>query len=56
MLDNRKKGREGIKRKNAPAGSTCYCPQCGTVAPHKPGTPCVDSKCPNCGAPMTRKF
>jgi transposase len=32
----------------------CVCPKCGTKAPHKPGVPCMQVKCPNCGSQMVR--
>lgn len=32
----------------------CVCPQCGTKAPHERGMPCLQHKCPQCGAPMVR--
>ncbi len=32
----------------------CFCPGCGHVEPHKPGTPCVKTPCPVCGSFMVR--
>ena len=36
------------------AGGACICPVCGTKAAHARGVPCFQSRCPQCGAPMTR--
>ncbi|GAB6036202.1 hypothetical protein JCM15519_07610 [Fundidesulfovibrio butyratiphilus] len=33
----------------------CQCPQCGRTAPHKPGSPCADMRCPDCGVAMVRQ-
>lgn len=35
-------------------GGECQCPKCGTKAPHKRGTPCVEQICPQCGSTMVR--
>ena len=35
-------------------GGECICPSCNTKAPHQRGAPCYTTKCPKCGAPMTR--
>jgi predicted Fe-Mo cluster-binding NifX family protein len=32
----------------------CFCPGCGHVETHKPGTPCVKTRCPVCGSWMVR--
>lgn len=32
--------------------STCVCPECGAKVSHPKGTPCLDLKCPKCGAAM----
>ncbi|MBA4418869.1 MAG: hypothetical protein C0392_13330 [Syntrophus sp. (in: bacteria)] len=36
------------------AGGECICPQCGTKTPHDQCVPCIQQKCPKCGALMTR--
>lgn len=35
---------------------TCICPNCERVVPHRRGLPCFQTRCPNCGAFMTRQF
>jgi hypothetical protein len=34
-------------------GGDCICPYCRERAPHQLGTPCLEQKCPKCGAAMT---
>jgi len=33
----------------------CVCPECGATATHERGTPCMEIKCPKCGAAMQPK-
>ena len=47
-------GRMGGPKAAGPAGF-CVCPKCGLRAPHERGVPCVEQKCPTCGAAMTRE-
>ena len=35
-------------------GGRCICPDCGGEAPHQPGVPCFEARCPKCGAVMRR--
>ena len=35
-------------------GGDCICTNCGERVPHQLGTPCIEQKCPKCGAAMTR--
>ena len=35
-------------------GGSCLCPACGHAVPHARGVPCVEVRCPRCGAAMTR--
>jgi hypothetical protein len=46
-------GRMGGSKAAGPGGD-CICPNCGHRLPHQIGQPCYDSKCPKCGAAMTR--
>jgi len=36
-------------------GGNCVCPSCGKTVPHQQGVPCMQMKCPACGAAMTRE-
>jgi len=36
-------------------GGTCLCLKCGARVPHRPGTPCLETKCPSCGRAMVRE-
>ncbi len=46
-----KKGRGGGLR----GGGNCVCVKCGYSAPQKAGTPCMQEKCPHCGAVLLRE-
>ena len=35
-------------------GGVCVCPQCGVQVNHVLSQPCMQTKCPSCGATMTR--
>jgi len=48
------KGRGGVGAGAGPGGD-CVCPSCGEKAAHQSGIPCLDLKCPKCGASMTRE-
>lgn len=45
-----------IKRKHemGPEGN-CICPKCDKRIPHDRGVPCMEKKCPDCGAKMVRE-
>ncbi len=55
-------GRGGIARGRgrmggpfaAGPGGECVCPICGYREPQVRGSPCINKKCPKCGAKMTR--
>jgi len=48
------RGRMGGPSAGGPGGK-CVCTACGFSTPHVPGTPCMQSKCPQCGAAMARE-
>jgi hypothetical protein len=33
----------------------CVCPKCGTTVAHRPGAPCIEERCPQCGTAMVRE-
>jgi NAD-dependent SIR2 family protein deacetylase len=37
------------------AGGHCVCPKCGYKIEHRRGVPCLEEKCPECGAKMLRE-
>ncbi len=47
-------GRMGGPNMAGPSG-TCVCPQCGYKEPHERGVPCIERRCPKCGAVMIRE-
>jgi len=36
-------------------GGQCVCTKCGRTVPHEQGKPCMEMRCPDCGAAMTRQ-
>ncbi|OPY18059.1 MAG: hypothetical protein A4E74_00854 [Syntrophus sp. PtaB.Bin075] len=55
----RGRGGRGLGRRGGPLaagpGGYCVCAQCGHKEPHQIGIPCVQQKCPKCGAAMARE-
>jgi hypothetical protein len=53
----RGRGRGGGGGGGGGMGATgfCVCPRCGQRAQHRPGTPCLDERCPSCGVAMVRE-
>lgn len=45
---------ENVSHGIGPVGS-CICPKCGYKNLHKPGIPCREEKCPQCGTRMIRE-
>lgn len=37
------------------AGGFCICLKCGHRSLHRPGAPCLDERCPECGAALVRE-
>jgi len=37
------------------SGGSCVCVACGEKVPHRPGTPCMEERCPKCGKVMFRE-
>ena len=50
MGRNKTSGKEG----SGPSGQ-CVCVKCNYTSPKKRGAPCMDEKCPHCGAVLLRK-
>jgi len=51
------RGRRFVGRGQGLGGSAdCVCPKCGEKVPHQRGTPCLQTKCPKCEAPMRGVF
>jgi predicted Fe-Mo cluster-binding NifX family protein len=50
-------GRSGRTADSGPVTNfgTCVCPQCGHQEPHERSVPCMQKKCAQCGAVMTRQ-
>ncbi|HDQ44124.1 MAG TPA: hypothetical protein ENN17_01330 [bacterium] len=46
-------GGGGQRSGSGPEG-LCVCPACGARTAHRPGTPCTQVTCPDCGRPMIR--
>lgn len=42
----------GVGRRGIGGVAACVCPSCGHSQPHVRGVPCVQVKCPKCGALM----
>ncbi len=51
----RRQGQGGRGGRRPGPGGFCVCPQCGQTEAHQQGVPCMDHKCPSCGATMTRQ-
>ncbi|HDH57065.1 MAG: ferredoxin [Deltaproteobacteria bacterium] len=37
------------------SGGNCICVKCNYKIPHRPGIPCREEKCPQCGGKMVRE-
>lgn len=37
------------------SGGFCVCARCGYRTAHTPGVPCMDQRCPDCGAALVRE-
>ena len=37
------------------AAGFCVCPKCGRRAPHEPGVPCMEVRCPDCSVALIRE-
>ncbi len=36
-------------------GGFCVCAKCGQRFPHRPGVPCLEERCPDCGVALVRE-
>jgi len=43
------------RRHDMGPGGNCICPKCNKEVPHQKGTPCMELRCPACGAKMLRE-
>lgn len=48
-------GRGGGGGAGMGAMGSCVCPKCGKTFPHRPGVPCMEQRCPNCGVVLLRE-
>ncbi len=48
-------GRGRLKGGGMGAAGICVCVKCGQRLPHRPGEPCMDQRCPECGAALVRE-
>ena len=48
------RGRGRMGGQAAGPSGECVCPKCGNRVPHERGVPCYRTRCPECGAGMTR--
>lgn len=46
---------EKMSRRGMGPSGFCICPKCGYRKPHRAGVPCMEEKCPNCGARLVRE-
>jgi hypothetical protein len=37
------------------ASGNCICPKCERRTPHRPGAPCIEERCPECGVALVRE-
>jgi len=37
------------------AGGSCICPKCGMRVSHRPGVPCMEERCTECGVALIRE-
>ena len=45
----------GIHKRGGGPSRNCICLKCGATAPHQAGTPCMQTKCPQCRGTMVRE-
>jgi len=43
------------ERQGLGARGNCICLKCGTKIPHHRGIPCLEERCPKCGAALVRE-
>jgi len=47
--------RQGAGRGGLGSGGSCVCLRCGARQPHLQGMPCLEQRCPECGAALMRE-
>ena len=52
---DRGRGECGGMGRGSGARGRCVCPKCGRTEEHVPGVPCMQERCPDCGAAMLRE-
>ncbi|MGB4704132.1 MAG: ferredoxin [Candidatus Saccharicenans sp.] len=52
---SKSQGQHRVQRLGLGPFGFCLCPKCGHRQPHRPGVPCREERCPNCGTALVRE-